>query len=471
MRVPRFLIAFLIVGTIALLVGCANGPRSSNQEPATIFTSAKHESRSEPQQQAPSVLSESPVLQAQDGGSYTLEAAVQRAVDWHPAVAETIGRLQQQTEAVSEARSGYLPRLSWGVDSTYDNSRADRYSPMFSVSGSQMIYDFGKVAGRVKVASAGVEGRRSQILMAVDDLARETASAVIEIQRNRALRIVARDQIKDTTSILNLVRSRTNRGASTRSDQLQAEARVQAAEAALLEIDGQLRRWEGVLAALTGTIGQIDVARGVPAWLSSACNPGEIDWSLVPAVMQAEAERSAATAQIDLSRAEGLPTLSLDGKVASDIARVGSIDPEYRIGFNVTGSIYNGGETSARRRAAAHALGTSQAAAARARVDIQRSLLEARGQIESMERLKLSLTKRQSMMRETRDLYRTQYVELGTRTLLDLLNADQELHGTRFDATNIDYDLHRLNIDCTFNTGRMRDAFSLKGRHIQGISL
>jgi adhesin transport system outer membrane protein len=120
---------------------------------------------------------------------------------------------------------------------------------------------------------------------------------------------------------------------------------------------------------------------------------------------------------------------------------------------------------------ATQALGASQAAEARARVDILRNLTEASSQISSKESLYRSLSVRQTTMRQTRDLYQTQYIELGTRSLLDLLNADQELHAARFDISNIKYDLHRLNIDCTFSAGQIRKAFALEGQTVQGVPL
>lgn len=473
---PAF-ISIVVVG--ALATSCANGSNVRKQQlnAGSTATSSSHLSGSHGVD-LPGVTGSigEPVKpvnfkKAEHRGPLSLETAVRKAVDWHPAVTEAVGRLRQQTESVNEARAGYLPSLSWGLDSSYNNDRSDRYSPDLNFSVSQMLYDFGKVDNRVKIATAGIAGRKSQVLMAVDDLARETAYSVIEIQRNRALRKVALDQIEDVKAILELVKARTDKGASTRSDLLQAEARVQAAEATRLEIEGQLSRWEAVLSNLSGINGRVDVTDAVPAWLAKACSSTNLDWSRVPAVMQAEADRKAAAAQIDLAKAEGLPTLSLDAGIGVDVTELSSFDPDYTVGLKVSGSLYNGGATSARRNMAAQALGASQAAEARARVDILRNLTEASSQISSKESLRRSLSTRQSTMRQTRDLYRTQYVELGTRTLLDLLNADQELHAARFDISNIQYDLHRLNIDCTFNAGRMRGAFALEGQAVQGISL
>src|SRR5690606_41129854 len=54
---------------------------------------------------------------------------------------------------------------------------------------------------RVRVASAGVEGRQASILVAVDDLAYETASAMFGVQRYRQLIAISRDQVRDLKEI------------------------------------------------------------------------------------------------------------------------------------------------------------------------------------------------------------------------------------------------------------------------------
>ena len=404
-------------------------------------------------------------------GPLTLESAVQRAVRWHPAVGEAVAKLRQQMEDVNVARAGYMPRVSWGIDSGYNSQVDDRYKPMLNLSAAQTIYDFGKIDGRIRVASARVEGRQANILLAVDDLAHQTAAALFEVQRYRALVAVARDQIEDTKSIESLVRSRTDTGASTQSDLLQAQARVQAAEATKLQYESNLRRWESILATTTGINGPLQIAGDRPSWIGTACTGGEPDWSRVPAVLEADASRKTAEAQIGLTHAEELPSIELEGRVGTDVFRVGSSDPEYRVGINVTGEIFNGGATAARRNAADQALKAAEAAVARARVDVERSLLESSGQVASLSGLKETLTRTQRTLKETGALYRTQYLELGTRTLLDVLNADQEFHSARFQATNAEYDLRKLSLDCIYNSGRIRQVFGLTGHKVQGVAL
>ncbi|ERM02995.1 hypothetical protein Q644_13800 [Brucella intermedia 229E] len=80
-----------------------------------------------------------------------------------------------------------------------------------------------------------------------------------------------------------------------------------------------------------------------------------------------------------------------------------------------------------------------------------------------------SLESRANMMVKTRDLYREQYLELGgTRTLLDLLNAEQELHESRFQIANTVHDLRRLNISCLYNSGKIRREFGINPAMVRG---
>lgn len=460
-------IGIAVLAGAIVLTACVSKPADDLDITVSIAgtSGAKEGDKAPPAEQR----TQTATVDAPRSGVLTFETAVSRAVAWHPSVTESIDRLYQEGEFVNEARSGYLPRFNWGVDSAFDSE--DHYRPMATVSGSQMLYDFGKVEGRVKIARAGVAGRRSQILTAVDNLSRDAAYAYIEIRRATALKQIAQEQIVDTEKVLGLVRSRTDLGASTQSDRLQAEARVEAAEATLLEVNAQLQRWQSSLAALVGSRDAVDMATAFPSWLDGACSGGEPNWSRVPAIMEAEAEESAARAQIGLSRAEGLPTISLDGRIGNDLTELDAGDPEYNAGVSVSGSLYNGGETGARRRAADHALGASQAAATRARLDIQMKLDEASSQIANFRQLKRSLSTRETMMDETRSLYQTQYLQLGTRTLLDVLNATEELHAARFDRRNVEHDLYKLGIDCTYWSGKMRDVFELTGHRVQGVVL
>jgi len=422
-----------------------------------------------------------PLNSTRAGRALTLEDAVRKALSWHPSIDEAVGRLNQSKDQIEVARSGYRPKIRAGINSNYERGSGydGEFRPQFSASVSQMIFDFGKVDSEVATGIAGTELSRAQLLLAVDNLIRDTTNAVIETQRNRALLAVAHEQVAGVESITGLVRQRSEQGASTRSDEVQAQARLQAAQARVLELQAQLNRWEAALANLTGSNGRIALRSDAPTWLTNACDISEPDWSQVPAMLEAEAQRRRAEAQLALSNAQIFPTLSLEANATQDIdgtllghsGRRSSEQSDYTIGLNLSGSLYDGGATRARSSAASHALKAADAAREKIRSETHRSMAEARSQAGSMKLLLTSLSARGKIMNETRDLYRKQYIDLGTKTLLDLLNAEQELNAARFDEVNTTYDLRRLSTDCLFNAGVLRKSFGLTGTTLRGVPL
>ncbi|WP_273786751.1 TolC family outer membrane protein [Brucella intermedia] len=410
------------------------------------------------------------------GSRITLENAVHTALNWHPSIDEAVAKIGEADAEIEVARAGYFPKVQGGLNGNYQSADGGEWRPKLNVSASQMIYDFGKVSSAVEARTAGANVSRAQLLLGVDVLVRDTANAVIEVQRYRALLTVAKNQLSGVQAIASLVTQRSDKGASTRSDEIQAAARVQAAQSTVLEITGQLQRWENTLANLLGRSGAVNIDANVPKWLSSTCNASEPDWSQAPGLLQAEARKAEAVAQLKLSRARVMPTLALEAGSGYGFNQSSSREdyrdqPDFTIGLNLTGDLYDGGAKAAARNAATHALTAAEAAIRNSRFDINNSLTQARSQIGSLQQLLASLSARDGMMRQTRDLYRQQYIELGTRTLLDLLNAEQELHQAGFDTANTVHDLRKLGVECMFSSGRSRQFFALQGMTIKGITL
>jgi adhesin transport system outer membrane protein len=408
-----------------------------------------------------------------------LVRAIQLAVGWHPSISEAIGLLYEQNENVKIARSGYYPQISGGISSGYDSGlRGNGQSRAFTLSMSQMLYDFGKVSSSVDTALARVSGRQAAILLSIDQVVRDTSFAMIELQRSQMLVDLARDQINGISAIAELAQKRSDMGASTRSDLIQARSRVEAAVATRLQFSAQFNRWRSTLSSLLGAQTPVSVSSGFPATLERSCQGVLPDEAVTPALLIAQAQKVEAQALIAQARAEGLPTLSLDPSLTQyldsneDNNIPGGRDrTRYGVFLNLKMPLYQGGAITARNSAAQQALRAADAANDAARLAVRQGLLEARDQISSLTQRLSTLDFRERSISETRDLYRQQYLELGTRPLLDLLNAEQEIHQARMDRENTASDLRRLKIDCLYNTGALRTAFQIDNSTIQGMEI
>ena len=425
------------------------------------------------------VPARAPTGQAADvGDRLGLAEAARIAAQWHPSVAEAIGQLYRQGEGINVARAGYYPQLSGGIRTGYDTGYGgDRGSQSLSLSLKQMLYDFGKVDYAVDAARAAAARSQANILLVVDDLARDTAHAWIETRRYEQLMGIAREQIQGIGEIVGLARQRSDMGASTRSDVVQAESREEGARATLEEYQAQYERWRSTLATLIGRMAPPALAEAEPPELAGACSRPLGGDDRLPAVLMALAQRAQSQAELSQAKAEAYPTLSLQPQVNqyldNDYNRDNpSLDrTQAGIYLNLEVPIYQGGAISARTRAAGHALTAADSAEDAARLQARRGLAEAKAQTSGLGRRLRSLEARQNSIQEARMLYGRQYLDLGTRPLLDLLNAEQEIYQSRFELAGTRSDLLRLDIDCLYNNGALRPVLGLEGLSLQGVEI
>ncbi len=81
------------------------------------------------------------------------------------------------------AKAKYYPQVNAGMNNGYSNTYSDSgYSPSLVVSVSQMLYDFGKVSSSVRAADAAVAQQQAMVMLNIDQVAHDTAGAVVQLQ-------------------------------------------------------------------------------------------------------------------------------------------------------------------------------------------------------------------------------------------------------------------------------------------------
>lgn len=398
----------------------------------------------------------------------TLAEAVRTAVAWYPSVKEAQGQLREAGEGKAIAEAGYYPQIGAGISSEVSNQAISGYDGkrvhQAGVSVSQALYDFGKTDGEVRQAEAAIATARAQVLLSVDEVARDTALAWLQLHHQQRMGEIARAQVEGVQKLAQLAHERQVKGASTRSDAVQAHARLEAAQAQELGQRAQVQRWQFNLMNLTGAAVPRRIAGDVPALLVQACQGG-VGQGVPPAVQRAQAQRAEAEAQLKLADAQQYPSLSLEGAVRRGIdgasRRPGESAVSSTVTLNFSAPLYQGGRNQARQRAAAHAVQAADAAVANAELEARKSLLEARTQYEGHAQRQAVLAGRIDSMRETRDLYQQQYLQLGTRSLLDLLNAEQEYHSARGAQQENEFEMQQQALACLYQRGGLREFFAL----------
>lgn len=397
-----------------------------------------------------------------------LNEAVKAANSWHPSLRNASGQLLQTQEGVSAAKAGYYPQVRAGISSESSSERntstGSTHTNLGKVTVSQMLYDFGKVASSVSQAEASAVAARYQVQLTQEAVTRETALVWVELSHQQAMSEIATSQVEGVKALADLAMEREKKGASTRSDSLQAQSRVESAAAQAINIASQVQRNRISLMQLTGSKVPVSSDNAAPQFLAQACGSAEpaIPNSLI---LRAQALRDAARAGVDVADSARKPTLSLDGSVQR------GLDSQSRssnqsglnssITLNLSAPLYEGGGNQARLRAAMHAVDAAEASIEQTQLQTQQGLQDAKAQFQGQRSREPLLAQRIESIKSTKKLYADQYLQLGTRSLLELLNAEQEYHSARFDQVDSQYEQLRLGVECLYQNGHLRDAFLL----------
>lgn len=408
----------------------------------------------------------------------TMESALREALAWHPTIAAAKAKLTEQQHRQRVAKSGYYPQVSGGVQSGYEGRRDEqKYSQALTLSISQMLYDFGKVRYEVNAEQALVLKHQAELYLAIEDTIRNTASAVFEVWRYQALETMAYEQHQALATLTELVAERNRKGAASRSDLAQSQTRVESAYTQALHYQNQKLLWQNRLASLLGKRQPQQVIAEPAPIPANHCQFTPNSVEAAPSLQIAFALRDSAEAIAKQADARQRPTISLDPNLTHYIETpkwANQADPErtqYGIFLNVNMPLYQGGALSAERKLAQATRMAAEAEIMAERQHILETLFTSASQRQVLERHLSVLEQREALSRETRRLYQQQYLELGARPLIDLLNAEQEIFQTRFEQINVSNDMQLMGLACAYVLGQLKPLFALDNFNIQGINL
>jgi adhesin transport system outer membrane protein len=394
--------------------------------------------------------------------------AVGFALSKHPRLLHAVGLEQSAKEMIDVAKSQYYPQVGGGLTSGYDRYRTGRFHKKYlqamEINAEQMIYDFGKTAGNVKKAEFVTLRANAQTKLITENLINEVIRAVIEAARHEQLLILAKDFERQISDLTSLVQHRYEKGASTLSDVLQAKSRKELAKTLEIELESQRKQWLQQLILLTHlpTIEAVSLS-GFPITLKDSCIIEDFDWEQSPEVIVADMGVEEAAAEMEIAKANEWPTLS----IKADATRPLNATPSYgsridgRVQLNFNMPFYQGGGLSARKRAAASALQAAKAQAQEVRLKVQQYFTDLMNQYRSIDLNAPIYAERVKNISGTKGLYKKQYLDLGARTMVDLLNAEQEFHQAQVDVVNTEFDKKALQTECAYTKGLLAAQFNL----------
>ena len=338
-----------------------------------------------------------------------------------------------------------------------------------------MLYDFGKVKSTVDVQQARLFAEQANVLVSMDDVAYQAANSIVQIKRYQEITKIAEQQIAGISRITEIANLRARAGISSQADPVQAQSYLESSRSNMIVQQTQLRQYQQKLRTLLG----FDVSGlqwSLPERLIVDSNLyQEPEFNQVPKMILAQAQIEVAKAELEQTRLSNYPTLNVKGSLSQAINGRNPNNNEddgfyHSIMLEANSNFYQGGATTSRTKAASYA---EQAARARLNTEYLNVLDQVRvlrEEIENKQRQMSILMARKETATRTKELYQEQY-KLGTRTVVDLLNAEQSIHSASQEIEAARYDIYTAIVNYIAQTGRSRDLYELNNISIQGFEV
>ncbi len=410
---------------------------------------------------------------AQESEHVSLPQAAQLAVLKNPEVQARWHAFQEAGEEVNVARGGFLPDLDVSAAVGRDrlapraagaDSRYTRRETLLTLR--QMLFDGFATANEVRRLGKAKLVRYFEFLETSENTALEAARAYLDVLRHRRLVALAEENYVQHHAALDQLRRRAESGVGKRVDVDQAASRVALAD---VNLTTSLANLHDISARYLRLIGERPPQAMQPPADLAATLPANIDAALQAALQSNPALRATVenveAAQHDLAarRAAFMPRLDLVARQEKIHNYLGLDETrdnrtvELRLNYN----LFNGGSDLARQRQYRERKNIALDQREKACRDMRQTL-----SIAYHDTLRLSdqigyLGQQVELVERTRNAYRDQF-NIGQRTLLDLLNTQNEFFDARRAQVNAETELALAYVRSFTGIGRLLEKLGLK---------
>ncbi|MCG2578794.1 TolC family outer membrane protein [Dechloromonas sp. XY25] len=381
----------------------------------------------------------------------TLKDVAQRAVLNSPEVTSKWHNYKAADEEIGVARGGYFPRVDLsaggGRESLRQPSAADRdYTRSgYVLSLNQMLFDGFATRNEVRRLDKARLVRYYELLDASETVALEASRAYLDVLRYRQMVDLAKDNYVQHKATHDQIQRRVQSGVGRRVDLEQAGSRLALAEINLVTEQANLHDVSARYQRLVGT--QPTGAIIAPIQVNSAF-PGQAKSALDtlhrknPALLAATENIEASQYEIDARRAAYSPKLDFRARTDQTKNYLGDEGQrDYKVAeLVVSWNLFNGGSDRAREKQTIEKKNLAFDMREKACRDTRQTLLIAYNDALRLKEQSAHHARQVAMLEKTRDAYRDQF-NVGQRTLLDLLDTENELLSARRSRVNADTDL------------------------------
>ena len=406
--------------------------------------------------------------------------AVTEAVLTSPRVNASWYNFEATREAERAARAGYLP----SVDVTSEIGREDRETPLIDfddysrdasrLSVTQMLFD--GFATREEVSRLGYSklSQYYDLQRASQVTAQEAAEAYLDTVRYQQLVKYAEDNYIVHRQVYDKIAERTRGGVSQGVDLEQAAARIALAESNLLTEMTNLHDVRTRFQRVVGSLPADDLpmpavpASMIPELRGAALN---LAYEQSPEIDAAIENLRASQSALNATNAPMMPRVDLRyrNEIEHDTDGFDGKYEEEAVELVLSYNLFRGGADSARKREYYNLYNAAIEQRKQACLNVRQNTMIAFNDIKALEQQVLLLDRNRISQDKTRRAYLDQF-DLGQRTLLDLLDSQNEYFDTQRAYMSAEANLRIAQSATLSNMGLLLMAMNVEGLNAEEIA-
>jgi outer membrane protein len=392
---------------------------------------------------------------AASASAETLADAIALAYQTNPTLQGQRASQRALDESIVQARTGLRPQVDASASASASDGQDDRDAARGSSAGlsvSQALYTGGRVSSQIGAAEADVMTGQQGLRSVEASVIQAVITAYVDVRRDQERLRISQENVAVLQRQLDEARARFEVGEITRTDVAQAEARLAASKASLASAQAQLAISRASYAAIVGqNPGDLEAEPSLETFLPPAVEDAfDAAERNNAQILGAQYAERASAARVALARSSRLPTVTASGSVGftgstSALAAGGAggafDDYQRSVSGRVSVSVplFTGGLISSQVRASQERNNADRQSIEETRRSVLRTVSQAWN---SLIGARANLTANEEQVRAARIAFEgvRQEAQVGLRTTLDVLNAEQELRNAELSLVSARHD-------------------------------
>ncbi|EJN07565.1 TolC family protein [Herbaspirillum sp. YR522] len=382
-----------------------------------------------------------------------------RAIEHGPMARQSAAQIDAAGYDLDEARGRRWPQIDLGVQSALVSPAVNAATPISkapvtTLSASTVLFDWGRTGSAIEAAEFGLQAARDRHDAKLASIVYDACAAFAAVTRQTELAGLAESYVARMNELVDMLAQIVAVDGGRASELTQARARLLQARSLHEIAQSRVREAQVEMQKLIG--------ESIPPLPPSApwvLPMPELEQAIAkvaqdPQVLAANADTRAAEKRAEVIKASGMPALNLTVSRPLQKDAYGR-PPGWQVGLALNMPLGRGGSINAAAGAAFERARSEAWRRDQLLVDLEYRVRSTHQEAYSLAARALSYADLSVELKKVRDNFFEQWLHLGRRSLLDVLNAQSEHYGNEVSAVSSRYDAYIANLRLLASSGQL----------------